>query len=470
MTSAQSVGVASQRDVTAIREDVRHTSWASVVALALATLVIASELTLSAFALPLISSDLGIRSTATAWVLLAYTVPLVALAIPAGRWADQADTRLVFLVSLLAVGLTSLISAWAPSFELLMLGRVLQGLAAALYLTVYMPVISQTVRAAERGRAISIVATIMMLGSVGLAPLGGFVADLWGWRAVFLVKMPLLLVVLLLGYRVLPPADAHASKPLLPLPTWGMLRDTLLIGSAMTALMLVLEGSSGFGATSLGLLMYAGLAVGVWCRLRTSQPVVRLLKHRSFGLAALALTLVAGIIGLMSFSLPFFVNDVLGQGPETLSYAMLGFVSIAALISPVAGTLADRFGAATIATVGAALTTLGVLTMATLDADATVIELVLTSAATGAGMAVFNAPVMAAMLQASPAGQMGTSSGLAGVARMLGSTIGPAIAALAWHLAGGGVAGLHAGVYALAGLVFLGFVAMLFARRTPSPG
>ncbi|MDG5500197.1 MFS transporter [Marinobacter sp. BGYM27] len=445
---------------------ITHTRWSAVVTLALATLIIASELTLSAFALPLISAELKMPSSATAWVLLSFTLPLIAIAIPAGRWADRADVRRVFLLSLFGFGLFSILVSLASSFAMLMTARVLQGLAASFYLAVYMPVVATTVKPAQRGQAIAIISSIMMLGSVALAPLGGLVAEHWGWRSVFLIKLPLIGLVLALGFHTLRSA-APAPRPALPAITRTMLLEGLLIGAAMTALLIGIEQLQEQPSFAAGLTILAlGLLVA-WARLGSARPVVCLLMQPRFGLPALALMLIAANIGLMAFSLPFFVAEVMQRSPEVLSYAMLGFVVASAVMSPIAGMFADRFGALNVAAIGALLTTAGLLTLATLTAEATTLDLVWRAAVAGIGMAIFNAPVMSAILESTPRDQTGTASGVASVTRMAGSTLGPALAAFAWSSSGGGVAGVRTGVIMLSTLAFMGFLALLIAQRRP---
>lgn len=444
-----------------------HTEWKAVVTLALATLIVASELTLAAFALPQISSELAVSPAATAWVLLAYTLPLVAMAIPAGRWVDGADIRWVFLLSLGGIGLASGLAALANTFAVLLFARALQGLASALYLSVYMPVVSTTVAVSQRGRAISAIATIMMLGSVALAPLGGWVAESLGWRAVFLVKMPLLLLALCLGYYILPNTKAGLGlTQRLPIPHRALWWEMLLIGAAASVLLAAFEMLARQVAVGLILAVFSLLIFFGWSRLAYSKQVVAMLARPRFGLPILALMLVSAMTGLMSFTLPFFVMEVMGREPGTLSLAMLGFVLAAACVSPLSGTLADRYGALNVATAGAALSVLGLSTLLSLDMGSTGVELALCTAATGLGMGLFNAPNMAAILEASPANATGTASGLSSVARMMGSTLGPAVAALSWNLSGGGIAGLHSGVLALSTLTLFGFMALLVASRT----
>src|ERR671916_565989 len=135
----------------------RRTKWAPVAALGLAMLVVTSEMTIPAVTLPGIGADLLVSPSATAWVLLAYALPMAALAIPAGRWADGADVRAGFAVSSVLVGL-------APAFWLVVVGRLLQGAAGALIIAVYMPIITTSVLPAQRGRAIGFVIPIITGG------------------------------------------------------------------------------------------------------------------------------------------------------------------------------------------------------------------------------------------------------------------------------------------------------------------
>lgn len=92
-----------------------RTRWGTVAVSALATLLVASELSMAAFALPLIAADLNVTGSATAWVLLAYQLPMAALALPAGRWVDRSDPRTVFAASLALVAAASVLASAARS-------------------------------------------------------------------------------------------------------------------------------------------------------------------------------------------------------------------------------------------------------------------------------------------------------------------------------------------------------------------
>ncbi|MBA0128195.1 MFS transporter [Haloechinothrix sp. YIM 98757] len=451
---------------------VARTRWSAVVTFGVATLLVTSELSMAAFALPLVAAELGVDPASTTWVVLAYSLPLAALALPAGRWIDQADLRSVFVFSLLVIGGASVAAAAAPVFWTLLAARVVQGAASALYLAAYLPVVTSAVRSDHHGRAISYISTIMMLGSIALAPLGGFVAAAWGWRALFLVKVPLLVAIALAGFRAIPHSGSEGRRAL-PRPDRSQLTDVVLLGSAITAALLAVEQVEQLDRWAVaGALGVAALALlALWARTSTSRPVLTLVGRLALGLPALALLLTAATVGLPVYSLPFFISEVMGQSPDLLGLAMLFFMGAAALFTPLAGTLADRYGPSPVAISGGIVTALGVLSLLTLTADAGVIDLGWRLGLLGSGIGLFSPPAMTAILHAAPEGQAGAAGGVTNLARTLGTTIGPAIAALAWTIGGGSTPGFNTSVIVLAVCTLLGIVAMTVTwTRAPVRG
>ncbi|MFH8292823.1 MFS transporter [Streptomyces sp. NPDC018059] len=439
--------------------------WGTVYVMALAMLMVTLEMSLSAVTLPSIGRELDVGSGAAKWVVLAYALPTAALAVPAGRWVDRADTRRVFLAAVAAVGLTSVLAALAPTFWVLLAARVLQGAAGAMVVALSMPVIAASVPAKLRGRALGHVATIMPIGSMAGSALGGFVADAHGWRPVFLVKIPVLLVVWWLGARLLP-----RGRGGLPAPDRTLLTDVLVLGGAVTALLLAFDRVENGSAYVAGVLALgaAGLAV-VWTRLRSSRPIVALVKRPAFGLPLLSLQLAGTFVGLSLFLLPFFVADVLHAGADLMGLAMLFLVGGVAAGSSLSGRLTERYAPHLLAGAGGALTLAGLLSTLSLDAHSGLADLAWRLALIGFGQGVFGAPNNTAMLAATPAGMIGTGGGVAATVRTLAFTVGPAVASLAYGLGGGGARGFRTGVVVLAALQVAGVLAVAAGRAASRP-
>lgn len=438
------------------------TSWAPVVALGLGMLVVTSEMTIVAVTLPGIGADLGVGPAATAWVLLGYALPLGSMAIPAGRWADRAGVRPAFLLALAGVAAASVLGALAPTFGLLLGTRVLQGLAGGLVIAVFMPLLLLTVRAAQRGRAIGYIITIMTLGGTAGVPLGGLVAGTFGWREVLLLKLPLVAAAMWAGARTVPRGGG------LPWPGRGLVVEAVLLGGAVTATLLAVDRIAAAPGVAAALAaVAAGLAAG-WARLPAARPVVALARRPEVAAMLVALFSVTFCMGLMAFGVPFLVADVLGGTPEFTGVALLFLVGAIAPTSSVAGTASDRLGTRVVALAGAVVVLAGMLTMLTVGPDAGLADLAWRLAVVGVGLGLFNPPVNAAILAAAPPGMAGTAGGVGMTARTLAMTGGPAVAALAWTLAGGGIAGFRAGVVALTAVAAVGVLALAAPRRSPA--
>ncbi|PSL56920.1 putative MFS family arabinose efflux permease [Saccharothrix carnea] len=433
------------------REAQVRTRWAPVVALAVAMLVVTTEMTVAAVVLPSLGSELDVGPAATAWVLLAYTLPMAAVAIPAGRWVDRADVRSAFLLSLIGVAVASVLTAVAPAFWVLLVGRVLQGVAGSLVLAGYMPIVVAAVRPEQRGRAIGYVITIMTVGGLAGAPLGGLVAGAFGWRAVFLMKLPVLAFALWLGWRSLR-GDGRG----LPLPDRGLVLEAVLLGGAVTSVLLAFEDRVW--------LLGIGLVPAVWWgRLPASRPVLTVVRRRLFGLPLLTLSLVSTLAGVMFFLVPYHVADVLGGSPEDVGVALLVFVAGVAALALVSGSLTDRYGPWLVAMAGSVVSALG-LGLLMLPVTG-LVDLCWRLGVLGVGQGLFNTAMNTLVMAGAPEGMEGAAGGLSATARMVGATVGPAVAALAAGLAGGGEAGFRTGVAVLAAVAVAGVVALAAGRQ-----
>jgi DHA2 family multidrug resistance protein-like MFS transporter len=439
----------------------RRTKWAPVAALGLAMLVVTSEMTIPAVTLPGIGADLAVSPSATAWVLLAYALPMAALAIPAGRWADGADVRAAFALSMVGVAVASVLVGLAPAFWLVVTGRLLQGAAGALIVAVYMPIITTSVLSEQRGRAIGFVITIMTVGAMAGVPLGGLIADVWGWRAVFLVKLPVVIAVLWVGLRTITRIPHRG----LPRPGAALVREALLLGGAVAVLLLAFEEVDARP------LVAAALAVGAiglatwWSRLAASRPVLGPVRTPAFGITLISLLAVTFTGGLVAFLLPYFVSDVLRAGPDVTGVALLFFVGAMAPLSAAAGALADRFGNRVLAMAGSAVSLVAMLLMLTLDEASDLGDMAWRLIVLGIGAALYNPAINAAMLAAAPAGSEGVAGGAGMTVRTIAMTVAPASSALAWTVAGGGIPGFRSGIVMITVAVAVGLLVLLVPVR-----
>ncbi|HEV8558577.1 MAG TPA: MFS transporter [Actinophytocola sp.] len=421
-----------------------RTRWGAVVAVSLGIVLAALDLTIVAVALPLIGADFGAGPALTQWVLLAYTIPLVALSIPAGRWLDRAGPLPSFLLAVGGFGVASVLIAVAPGFPVLLAGRVLQGLFGSLIGVAGMPIVATSVRPEHRARAMSIVLTLIPLSGVAGPAVGGLLAQAYGWRAVFLVNIPVVVLAALVARRTIP--ARLGPKAGLPAPGRAMLREALVLGVGATALFLSLDlAGRGGVAGPAGLAVVAIGAVLVWLRLRASRPVIGLLRRRPIALGLTALPMMTAGVGGVNFLVPYFLADTLHAAPRMIGLTLLTMSAAMAVVSPVAGVLADRIGTRPVALAGVLVILGGTAAMLTVGTGAGLLDVAWPLAVIGAGNGLFAGPNVTAILAATPPELTGASSGITALLRTMGFAAGPAIGALAFGVAGGAGAAFHVG-------------------------
>ncbi|MEV0532527.1 MFS transporter [Kitasatospora sp. NPDC050463] len=426
--------------------------WILVVAAGLLSFVAMLDMNVVNLALTDIAEGLHVSSTTAQWAVLGYQLPLVALLLPAGRWLDQVGTRSALLLAVSCFALCSVLAAVAPWAGWLVAARLAQGAFGAV-LFVLMPVLAATaVRPQLRGRAMSVPATLGPLGAVTGPVIGGLLLDHVGWRAIFLVKLPVCLAALAIAHRHAP----HGGR--LRLPDRGSLGDAALIGSAVAAVLLGLTLAPSSPGWLLLVLPAAPLVVR-WLRRPGGRPVAAVL--RASGTAAVngsVLALAAGFAATHYLLAQHLRRDD-GISATTTALTMLAFPLGMVLAGRFGGRLADRWGARPTALTGAAVTATGLLLLVPLDTDWTPADISWRLALAGAGMGFNGGPVQAMVMSAAAPKQLATAGSAVQLARSLGFALGPALATAA-ALVGTGTTAVRAGL-ALATLAAATAVALL---------
>jgi EmrB/QacA subfamily drug resistance transporter len=293
-------------------------------------------------------------------------------------------------------------------------------------------IIAQTFPQKERGRALGVVSSCVTLG-VALGPtIGAFIIHLAGWRWMFLVNIPVGIVAMAIVNRVIPNFPPHPTRS--PFDWLG----TLLIAVALSSfsLALTLGQRQGFAAALPNVLfVVAGCALIAFlvAETRVDAPVLdlKMFVNRPFS-GGLAMSVFAFIVlGATSFTMPFFLQ--LGVGLPIATVGLLMGISpiLGAVVSPIGGSLSDKFGPRWISFIGLGLMAIGCGCLATLDERASIVNFALSVAPVGIGMALFSASNNSAVLNCVPRERLGIASGLLSLARTLGQSTGiPIVAAL----------------------------------------
>jgi EmrB/QacA subfamily drug resistance transporter len=355
-----------------------------------------------------------------------YLVTAGSLVLFFGRLGDLWGYRRVFLAGLLGFVAASVLCAAAPTMHALVAFRALQGVSAGMMTSVPLAILTGTFGAAERGRVIGLFAGSISVGLAIGPSLGGFLAAAFGWRAVFLVNLPVGLAAFVFARRVLPDLPGAAGRIDVP-------GAFAVLGALSTFLFAVNRTQQdGFDSTACALLAAAVLFLAAFVAIerRTPQPLLDLKLLRSvplrFGCLAAVLNFMAQYV--VVFVTPFFLARVLHEEPGRVGLVMTAFPITVLAVAPLAGALSDRVGTVALAAGGSSVCALACLLFAARPGNGGILPLILGLMLFGLGTGAFQSPNNSAVMGAAPREHLGVVSSLLGTSRSVGMVLGVAAA------------------------------------------
>lgn len=388
-------------------------------------------------ALPVIQRSLGGGLAAQQWVVNAYLLTLGSLILVGGSLADLFGRRRVFALGVGGFGLASIGCALAPSIQLLIAARAIQGVTSALLTPSALAVIVATFPASERGPAIG---SWTAWGGVAmvLGPLvGGELLALGSWRLIFLINVPLALICLALILTVMP-REPRAAGLLWKVDLSGAL--LCVLGLAGPVFALIEQPRLGWSSAAVIVPLTVGVALFGMFLLRESRarhPMLplELFKRRNFAAGNFeTLSMYAGL-ATMSFFLTLFLQQIGGYSPLQSGLATLPITLVMFAFSRRFGALADRFGPRFFMGLGPLVAAGGMLLLLRVGAHVDYATEVLPAVLVFAfGLSLTVAPLTAAVLADVPQEEAGIGSAvnnaIARVAALLATAaVGAAVAA-----------------------------------------
>jgi MFS transporter, DHA2 family, methylenomycin A resistance protein len=412
------------------------------------------DVTVVNVALPSIGQDLHTSVGGLQWVVDGYAVALASLMLAGGTVGDLHGHKRVVLTGLATFGVASLGCALAPSAAVLVAFRVLQGVGAALLLPGTLAVIAHAYpERAEQARAIGIWAGI---GSVALPAgplLGGALIDGIGWRTVFFVNVPIVVVAFGAAAAVVRESTGPQGRRV---DAVGVALGALTLAAVIFA---IIEAGNGGNAAAVAIAAMVGaasLVAFISTERARDDPMLPLdlFRRPDFSAAnAIAAAMNCGTLGML-FVLALYLQRVQGRSALEAGLAMVPLFAPLTVLAPFAGRLTARIGPRWPMAGGLLVAAVGVAILAGVGAHASFLALLPALLLWGIGMGLLTPAVVAAAVGSVPAERAGLGSAVNNTARQAGGAIGiAACGALAGTPGSTGfLGGFHAVALAVAAL------------------
>ncbi|UZJ42887.1 MFS transporter [Marinimicrobium sp. C6131] len=384
-------------------------------------------------ALPTMARELNASAVLVSWVPTIVLIANIIFMLPAGKLADKVGRKRVFLWG---IGLNSTASALAffvNSIEMVLVLRFFQGMGAAMMFATSMALLISVFPPEKRGLPLGLNAACVYFGLTLAPALGGWVTDAWGWRFVFLLPLPIVvLVVSLIAWRVSGDWFGERDNRF----DWG---GALTFALWAIALVIGLTGLPGVWQSAVLAFSFVLLAIFIRRQARREQPLIRVQMFResrlfSFSLIT-ALFMYASSYPL-GFLLSLYLQYVRGYSAADAGHVLLVQALTMACVAPLAGRLSDYLPARWLASAGCFCTLCGYGLLSTLGVATAPGFIVLALFLVGLGFGCFSSPNNHVVMQSAHSSEVGVAAATLNLARVVGNLVGMSLVNLFvyWNL------------------------------------
>ncbi len=370
-------------------------------------------------ALPAIGRDFQMNAVTLAWVTTAYILTSATLLIPLGRLSDIWGRKRIFLIGYIIFFIGSVISATASTSALFLASRAVQGVGSAAILSTSIAILTAAFPKNHRGRVIGITTAAVYIG-LSLGPvLGGLLTEYLGWRSIFWSSSVLCLMMTAAVLWKLPEYGETRKEP------FDLAGTVIYSGSLMSTMygLSLLPDATGAAMIAGGI---AGAALFVWWERRTPVPLIdfRLfIGNRGFTFSSLAALVHYSGTWAISFLLSLLLQYAKDLTPGQAGLILITSPVVQAVFSPLFGRLSDRIEPRLLASVGMAVTAVGIGMLVFVTAATSTVYIITTLMIIGFGFALFSSPNTNAIMSSVDQRSYGFASATVGTMRQLGMTL-----------------------------------------------
>lgn len=393
----------------------------------------AGPLMLSAvtIALPAIGTELSMNAIQLGWVAQSFSLTMAVFVIPFGRLADIWGRKKIFTIGLSIATVSTLLSALANSFLMLVSLRVLQGIGMSMLYSTSVAMLMSSYLPAERGRVLGINVAAVYSG-ISLGPvIGGILTQNLGWRSVFFLFVVLQVpaLVLLLARIRTEWREARGEKFDIP----GALLFAIMLFCLMYGFSL-LPATLGIWTIAIGVI---GLVAFIAWERKVASPIFNiqlLTRNRMFAFSNLTQMLFYVAVFASFISVSLYLQYVKGFSPQDAGFILLAQPVVQAVLSPIAGRLSDKVQPRVIVTAGVTTALVGLVLLLVATVNTALLFIIVSLVLLGVGLAFFAAPNTNAIMSSVERKHYGVASAMEMATRSVGMAFSMGILMLLFSL------------------------------------
>ncbi|WP_250453470.1 MFS transporter [Caballeronia sp. ATUFL_M2_KS44] len=426
-------------------QTIERVNYWAVVSVLLGTFLGNLDSSIANVALPTIAHNLSRSAADTVWVVTAYQLAVAVSVLPLAALGEMLGFKRVFLWGVVLFTLASVVCAVAPTLPLLVAARALQGVGGACMSTIVPALLRQVYPPKLVGRGIALLGlTVALSAALGPTVAAG-ILSVASWRWLFAVNVPLGVFGLFLAGAMLPAGTPAATRRF-------DFAGAALSGITIALFILGVGGlGAGEGAASGGAQLHALPIVEIALACVAGFALIRHQRGRAAPLVPLDLLRIpilslSSVTSVCSYvaqtlaylALPFMLQHQFARSATTTGLLVTPWPLVIVFVAPLAGRLSDRHAPGLIGGLGLAIMTIGLCLLIGLPASPSNADIAWRVAVCGIGFGLFQTPNNRIMLTSAPHERSGAAGGLMTMARMIGLSLGAALAAVAFGVFGQG--------------------------------
>lgn len=415
--------------------------------------------------LPILRQTFNSNVATIEWVLTVYLLVLSGLLLTFGRLGDLRGHKSIYVWGFGVFIISSALcgAAWSPIA--LVIFRGLQAIGGAMLASNSPAIVTGNFPAEQRGRAFGLMSTMTYLGLTVGPSLGGWLTNVFGWRTVFYINVPVATLAFILSMIFIPNDSPSEIRQKFDVP------GAILFVTGLTLLMLGLNQGANWGWSSPFVLgsLAAALLLGIGFILIEQRSPAPMLDLSLFRIPLFSASTVNAILNYicvnsLTFLMPFYLIQGRGLNPAQAGLLLTVQPIMMAITAPISGALSDKVGSRLPGMLGMGLLAAGLFILSRLGPTAGIGLVVLGLAIAGSGTGTFISPNTSALMGSAPRARQGIASAVQGAARNFGMVLGIGLAGAIFttHLAQNTTesffAGIHWGFLVAAGIAVLGVI------------